>query len=449
MGKGRRSWRRLRAHLAGGLAVPLLLPLFGETRAADTLPDTTAPAVAPAEVRTLTLQECLDLALSQQPALTAQRASLASAATASRALEALRVPTFLARDLPVRRKQAALGVSVAAAGLDQAERETIYAVTRLYYTVQFARSQKKVADDVVNHLKVTRETASRLVEGGSRDVTTSSVDKVTVYLRLAETRVADAQNGIDRALAALKEAIGLEPGCCLTIPEQPLPELEADLCLAQVVDLALARRGELQQAVTTSRVTCLEVKAQGSVCRPQVPTFAAVADLHSRSIPQGSSDGEYRPGAVGPEMPTTLVGSKSYRVERAQDLYQRSTAVVDKTRNLIALEAEDAYYKWEQAARKVPQTKEAAAKGAKLADDTRRDFGGEQRVKPEDVLANEVLAAQARAQYNEARYQLILALAGLERVTAGGFCANLVNPPAPAAAAPAPPEPDEPASSGP
>ena len=37
-----------------------------------------------------------------------------------------------------------------------------------------------------------------------------------------------------------------------------------------------------------------------------------------------------------------------------------------------------------------------------------------------------VLAAQARSQYNEYLYRQIVALADLERITGGAFCARLV-----------------------
>src|SRR5262249_14814520 len=96
----------------------------------------------------------------------------------------------------------------------------------------------------------------------------------------------------------------------------------------------------------------------------------------------------------------------------------------DKTRNLIALEAEDMYYKWEEAMRKVPQSQSAEQAGRRLAKNTRDDFRAAQRVKIEDILTNEALAAQAAAAYNEALYQLVVALADLQRVTAGGFDAG-------------------------
>ncbi len=66
-----------------------------------------------------------------------------------------------------------------------------------------------------------------------------------------------------------------------------------------------------------------------------------------------------------------------------------------------------------------------------MANDLNKDFAAGQRVKVEDVVNAHVLASQARSQYNEYLYQQILALAELERVTAGGFRAALVDAAAP------------------
>ena len=138
-----------------------------------------------------------------------------------------------------------------------------------------------------------------------------------------------------------------------------------------------------------------------------------------------TSDGEYRPGALAPEMPTTLVGRRGDRMERARNFGDRADAVVDKTRNLITLEATDAYLRWEETSRKVAATRRSATAGTRLANHTREDFRADQKVKIEDVLTNEVLAGQARSSANEALYQYLLSLAALQRVTAGGFHAGL------------------------
>jgi outer membrane protein TolC len=382
---------------------------------------------------TLNLADALHLALERHPRIAAARASLASAEDNSRALDALRVPTFLDRELPVRRRQAALGVSAASAGVEQAEHEVAYAVTRTYFTVLFAREQERVARGVVDRLTAVYEAAQKQLDAGAKDVTATDVNRTQVYLRLARTRRTQAEQGVQRALAGLREAVGLGPDVRLDVPGDRLPEPKARPGRDEVVGLALDRRAELVQANLFVELVCLEVEAQGTSLLKRMQTFAAVGDIHSRQVPQEVRNNEYRPGAVPPEMPTLLAGSRDERVQRAEDLRVRATAVVEVTRNLIVLEAEDAFLRWEEASRQVPQARRAAEAGDQLADDLTKDFTSGAKVRVEDVVNARVLASQARAQYNEFLYREILALADLERVTAGGFCARLTEATPPAA----------------
>jgi outer membrane protein TolC len=352
---------------------------------------------------------------------------LAAAEDGKRAIEALRVPVALVPELPSRRQQFGLGVLSAAAGLDQTERETVYAVTRTYFTVLYAREQQGVARGVVERLAATREAAQQALEAGARDVTTADVNRTSVYLRLAQTRQTQAAQGVKRALVALREAIGLEPGVALDVPSGRLPEPEITPNRDEVVRAALARRGELAQANIFAQIACLEVAAQGSNAhKRKMETFASGTDIHALQIPEGIHNSEYKPGAVPPEMPALLVGSRSERVQHARSLKARADTVVETTRKLIALEAEDAFLRWEDESQEASQAREAANAGEKLADDLRKDFTSSQKVRVEDVVTAQVLASQARSQYNEFLYRQILALADLERVTAGDFCAGLV-----------------------
>jgi len=116
-----------------------------------------------------------------------------------------------------------------------------------------------------------------------------------------------------------------------------------------------------------------------------------------------------------------LVGKRWARVERARELSSRATAVLDKTRNLVALDAENAYLKWEEAATKLPQSSDGAKAATRLIENTRSDFRGAQKVRIDDILSNEALAAQARSAYNEVLFLQAIALAGIQRATAGGF----------------------------
>jgi outer membrane protein TolC len=390
-----------------------------EERPARSEPEAGA-AAAPAAP--LSLADCIRIGLERQPALAAHRASVAAAETQYRGLEDLRVPTFLRRDLPIRRRQAHLGITIARAGLEQAQWETIYAITRTYYGVLYARQQQRVAEDVVSNLKFYQERVSELVKKGeSREWTTSTVDKITVYLRLAQTRREEALRGIERATAALREAMGIPPEMPLEIADAELPAPKVEVSREDIVALALARRGELVQVTTAERVVCLEIEAQDVTCGVKTQTFASVVDIHARPVPQGIENREYRPGAMGLEVPPHFAGPREARVERARELDARAVAVVEKTRNLIALDAADAHANWQEAHRRVPETRAAAEAGTRLAKTTREDFTSGAQVRIEDILTNEVLAGQARAASNEARYHELIGLASLQRVTAGGF----------------------------
>lgn len=433
MKKRRAWWVRLRSRLVGGLAVPLLLPLSFEAHAAApaTLPEAQCAAAAPCcPPSPLTLQDAISYALDHQPNIVAARQSLASAQTAEAALNHMCIASVISRELAYRKEQAKLGVGAAWAGVDRAERDTTYAVIRLYYSVLYAREQAKVTSDVVQHLDGTADTAKGLLKGGSRDITQDTVDKINVYRGLAITKQYEAKRGIARAEAALREALGVGPECPLTLAATPFAAPNVTVNKDEIVALAISRRPEITQSVLLSKITHIEKDAQGThLFSPTVRTFAAGADIHSQPVPPTLFNGEYRPGGLLPEMPTTLVGKRKDRIARADDLYDRSTSVVDKTRNLITLDAEDAYYKWLDFSQRSMDTKKAAELGKKLAENTSGAFRDGQKVKPEDVTTNEVLAAQAQAQHNEAIYWLILSLADLERVTAGGFCSGLAGTP--------------------
>jgi outer membrane protein TolC len=421
-------------HFGESLLVPLLLVVTlasARTRADDADPQSagperSVPSISVAPAQRLNLAECLEQAQQRQPRIAVQRASLAAAEDGKRALESLRIPEILDRSIPVRLQQATVGLTAAAANLDQAERETVYAVTRTYFTVLYAREQERVTKSVVERLSAVQKTVQEAVNAGAANYTTTDVNRTTVYLRLAETKRVQATQGAERALAGLKEAIGLEPETRLEVPADSLPEPKARPNRDEMVALALARRGEIISAGVFTEVTCLEAQAQGLSCHKRVSTFAAGSDIHARQVPQGVSDTEYRPGAVPPEMPTLLVGSRCERVQHARDLNARAAAVAEVTRNLVALEAEDAFLHWQEAAQAVPLAKQAAESGDQMANDLTKDFIARLKVKVEDVVNARVLASQARSQYNEFLYKEILALAELERVTAGGFSAGLV-----------------------
>ena len=370
----------------------------------------------------LTLDELLQVGQERQPALAAARASLNAADSGLRGLNS--VPLFariMAKDLPIRKEQASLGIGIANAGLRQAEWETRYAVTRNFYSVQYARQQKIVIDHLVQKLTEAWKKGIELEKLGDPKikVTQLDVDILALNLEFVKTKQAEANAGILKAAAALREALGVGLDYPLKLAKVDFPPLVEKLNKEELVASALANRGEIDQATAALRVAELEVCAQAKVCLiPFNKTFASAADIHATQIPQGVANGEYRPGAIPPEMPANLVGNCRERMARAQDFSDRARAVVDKAQNLVALEVEIVYLKWQEAAEKVNNLKNTPDSAGKIVARIQKSFN-EGAATGEELLRARVMEDQAKAQLNEAMYHHALALAALERATAG------------------------------
>ncbi len=377
--------------------------------------------------RPLRLADCLAISQERQPSLAVARARLAAAQSKLASLESLNGPMARMRhDLPIRRQQAQLGIGAAQADLARLEAENRYVVTRAYLSVLYARAQRNVLDDLIEDLRYLRERVRTAVEKKERpEWTAATVDLITLYLRRTEARRAEADRGISLSLAAVREALNLAPTVCLNIADEPIPQPAVTVCREDILAAALTRRGESIETDLTAEAAALEIDAQVARIRRVVNTFAAGADLYAKHVPQPIYGEEFRPGGIPLAMPHVLVGPRAGRVETAQELSAQAAAVTQKTRNLIILEAEEAYYQWEEWSRKVIALGEAEKVGTRLGRRLHEEFRGPLKGLVETLVPESLLAAQARTDYNEALFRQAIALAALERVTGGAFCADL------------------------
>src|SRR5262249_15283727 len=316
-------------------------------------------------------------------------------------------------------RQSCLGVQVAQALLTQAEWETIYSITRTYVGVLYAQAQLKVADralsDTPEGLPFLRDLAANIYKDRTRpDVKAWNVDQIEVYISIARGRRQEALEGWERAKAGLREAMGVDVNYPIDLTDQKMPNIDLPVELDNVIALALERRGEVSQTALANEIVCLEVKAQGSSHHPKLETFASSADIHVHPAPQGVRNGEYRPGGINLEMPTEIVGSKNARVEQAQAYHARASAVNDKTRGLVSLEAKSAFLKWQETKNQMKDYSEARDKARQLYETLRgaRGFDPKDKAggKPflDDLLNAAILASQTEVQANQAQYQHLL-----------------------------------------
>jgi len=374
-------------------------------------------AAVPAKV---SLDQAVKIGLERQPNVVGARASR-DAAIASHEAAQSPLGVISGPIIHVRRKQAQLGVAIAQSGLEQAELETINAVTRTYVTYLYASEQLGVATNAIDVLESVHKFADEGVKKGTlKDVTQADVDRINVYMNLARSKQFEAQAGKERAKAALREAMGLPQGTPLEIADETQSFNSVQISCEKAVAAALKHRPEVIQASLAAEVTLLEIEAQGLSIHAYSRTFAATGDIHAKVLPATVSNGDYRPGALGPEMPAYLAGSRHARQERANHLANRAEAVADKTRGLIALEVEEACQRVQEQSRQIDLLKSAGELATKQARDAEKAFRAD-LIKADQMLLAQALELTTRASLNEALHKYNVALATLHRATGGRF----------------------------
>jgi outer membrane protein TolC len=311
--------------------------------------------------------------------------------------------------------------------------EVVQDVTRLYYTAVYAKQQQQLAENVVIRMDFLVEVGRRILEDPKLDPKTLEGFNY-IKLRMMQDGLLQAKKlhstatvGRQKALAGLREVMGVDGRTFpFRVADTALPVMKQNVPITKdrVMEMALERRPELVLAAAGVDAFRLEVYAQGKIpFKRVVPTLASGADIHAKEIPQPLRTAtEYRPGGIIPEMPTQLVGSKYDRVCRAMAFAQRAEAVYEKARNLIIVEAEGTFFDFELASEKLTLSKQQFDLSKDLQ---QRARDAQENTKAKDqLLQAEVVAAKAQSDYLQAVQEYLLALAALERVTAGGIRPN-------------------------
>lgn len=376
----------------------------------------------------LTLGECIAIALERQPELKAVQQSAAATEAGYRALTNFgTVGTIFSPDLEIRKQQAKRGLMATSAEYQKIHNQVVHDVTLLFYKAVYAKQQNELAENIIARIDFLVEVGKNILKEGkaAKDLEGFNTLKLRMMedgLLQAKSLQATAKLGEKKALAGLREVMGVDERTfpfrvrdkALTVMSQ-----QVELTKDTVVQLALDRRPELVLAAAGVDAFRLEVYAQGRVpFKRVVPTLASGADIHAKEIPAPSRGTEYRPGAIIPEMPTQLVGSKFDRVCRAMAFAQRAESVYEKARNLVIAEAEGTFIDFELASEKLTLAKQRFD----LSKDLQQRVRDNQDLKAKDQLVQaEVVAAKAQSDYLTAVHDHLLALAALERVTAGGI----------------------------
>src|SRR5262249_28401542 len=151
--------------------------------------------------------------------------------------------------------------------LEAAVRDAECAARRTWLSAVYARQQERVARAVVTRLQATAASGETLLKPEFKDIRPAdlspvAIERARLFAQQAELRVLEARRGRERATAALREALGLEPGTPLRVADVELPVVEVAADREAVVAAAVARRGEVIMTVAGAEAFGLEIDAQ-------------------------------------------------------------------------------------------------------------------------------------------------------------------------------------------
>jgi hypothetical protein len=131
---------------------------------------------------------------------------------------------------------------------------------------------------------------------------------------------------------------------------------------------------------------------------------------------------DYKPTPIGPEMPTTLAGSREARMQQARDYHERAQASAVKARNLVELEVEDLYRRWLDRSQRAAHLEVAFRESLIFSEKIKLAFNPTMPAYPnvDEIINAGLTTTRLQLEWKEAHYQSLLALAALERATAGG-----------------------------
>ena len=378
-----------------------------------------APKVAP-----MTLEQCRQYALANQPAMAAANLSAVAGSQRAGSLNRLGFAGMISREVPIRKQQSGWGVSATAAMADQAALDTCFDVNFTYLSILYGQRQLAVAEAAIAELTSLRDIAKTIVKEGTRpDVTNNHVEKIEVMLLSSSARRDEALGGIARANAALREAMGMPSGEPVKLAVVSFPTSKQVPDKAVLVAGAKNQRGEVLASRAAVEVTRWETKAQGvGFFKFQTQTFASGSDLHAIGVPLPQRGEDYLPGGVAPEMPANLAGKKRDRVATAGIYAERAASVAAKTENLAVLEVENFLLRYKENSSRAEKLIQAAIQADKLASRLKDKFDPRStKVSLDEVLTTGTLSVSTMLDANEALYRTLLDLATLERASGGAF----------------------------
>ena len=255
------------------------------------------------------------------------------------------------------RDMAKLGTDASKAQEEAIRNELIYQVTRGYYGVLQAQAFVKVQEETVASLEENLRVANERFKAGSAVQT----DVLNLEVKMAQARedLIRAQNGARLAVAALNTAIGQD-----LVPQGPLPEKERTNLVPPVLreEDTIDDRAELKAARLNTRI---QENAWKKTRRDYFPTVSAFGSVDWDSDVSSDFEQSYFAGAMAEwdfftgfrRGASTESAKANYEAARAQERKARDNLRLDLTQAQLAIQ--EAWERLDVASRSLTTAEEA------------------------------------------------------------------------------------------
>ena len=208
---------------------------------------------------------------------------------------------------------AGLNLDMTVEGVYQARSQIRVDATSAFYQALLARKTVGVMDSALSQLKGHVGQVQSLYDNGM--ATKLDLMKATLGLQQMEAQVSQIQSGVELALAALLNTLGLEPGRPVTFVDDLAPDsmaVELDSAQAQ----ALRDRPELKQLRDAARMAGLGVSISRTANLPTA--FAQVNGYYKNPVGFTAGWGTDWNATVGVSMPLFTGFANVSRLKQAQ-----------------------------------------------------------------------------------------------------------------------------------
>lgn len=292
--------------------------------------------------------------------------------------------------------------------------EVICEVKKAYYAFQYALEAKKVAEEMVARYEAFYNQAKAFYTAGTSpkvDVTIAEVNLSNAKLMLIQ-----AENAVDIAMARLNNSMGLPYTNKYAVGDH-LRYDPCEITLAQAIDIARDSRPDYQLAELRVEEARQNVKL---VKKSYFPTITAEGQYQIGGRTFVSNYGYNFGGYLN--FPTINMMLINNEIKEAKALYSKEQATAISTKNNIYFEIQQAYYSMIEKKNSIP----VAFLGLKQAKENYELSYGRYKVgvgNPVELREAQVQYQDAMLQYYNSLYQFNSAKADLEKYIGK----NLVN----------------------